>query len=234
MENATMTNKQTKILCIGDSIVEGYPYGLEASWVFEVEAIRAQEGKKELWINAGISGQTTAEIRSRLGYALLRWKPDLVILSCGTNDFLFLEGRAGQPDSAWENIRAMATIVHNCGVKVIIAAPPLTISRLATRRWSDGTDYDEVNRKLKALHQRIGTWCKERSDQAAQDDREIDAAMWDVQSLFLQLCGDGTAEEGTEAARLEERYFVDGLHPTREGYRRMAESLCEKLPLMNF
>ena len=221
-----MTEQKT-ILCIGDSIVEGYPYGLEASWVFGAEAIRAQKGKTELWVNAGISGQTTAEIRSRLGYALLRWKPDLVILSCGTNDFIFLEGNAGQTDSAWDNIRAMATTVHSCGVKVIIAAPPLTIPEMASRRWSDGTDYDEVNRKLKELRQRIGTWCEERADQAAQADCEIDAAMWDVQGLFLQLCGDGSTENAA-------RWFVDGLHPTREGYQAMAQQLCEKLPLMNF
>jgi len=227
-----MTEQKT-ILCIGDSIVEGYPYGLEASWAAGAEAIRAQEGKAELWINAGISGQTTAEIRSRLGYALLRWKPDLVILSCGTNDFLFLEGNAGQPDSVWDNIRTMATTVHNCGVKVIIAALPLTIPEMASRRWSDGTDYDEVNRKLKELRQRIGTWCEERANQEAQTHCETDALMWDVQSLFLQLCRDELAEDGgpTETAG---RWFVDGLHPTREGYQAMAQQLCEKLPLMNF
>ena len=225
--------EQKSILCIGDSIVEGYPYELEDSWVAGVEANRSREGKPELWINAGISGQTTAEIRSRLGYALLRWKPDLVILSCGTNDFIFLDGPRGNVDSAWANIKAMVTTVHNCGVKVIVAAPPLTIPEMASRRWSDGTDYDEVNRKLKELRQRIRTWCEERADQAAQADCEIDAAMWDVQSLFLQLCGDGLAENvgPTENAG---RWFVDGLHPTREGYRRMAQQLCEKLPLMNF
>ncbi|MBO5666959.1 MAG: hypothetical protein J6S45_05880, partial [Firmicutes bacterium] len=225
----TMTEQKT-ILCIGDSIVEGYPYGLEDSWVACAEQRWIQQhnnendGRDDLWINAGISGQTTAEIRSRMGYGLLRWKPDLVILSCGTNDFIFLEGAAGEPDSAWENIRAMANAVLCCGVKVIIAAPPLTIPQLASRRWSDGTDYAEVNRKLKELRQRIEHWCKEGAAEAAQENIPVQVMMWDVQQLLDQ----NVKREG-DTPEAASRWFVDGLHPTTLGYETMAKQLCELL-----
>ena len=148
-----MTNRKT-ILCIGDSIVEGYPYDLEDSWVAHAEQHwnRLQENPRDdLWINAGISGQLTSEIRFRLGPALNRYRPDLVILSCGTNDFIFLDGPRSEADSAWANIQAMAAAALQSGAKVILTAPPMTIPELASRRWSDGTDYDAVNRNWRTF-----------------------------------------------------------------------------------
>ena len=159
-----------------------------------------------------------------MGYGLLRWKPDLVILSCGTNDFIFLEGAAGEPDSAWANIQAMANAVLCCGVKLIVAAPPLTIPELASRRWSDGTDYAEVNRKLKELRQRIEHWCKECAAEEAQENIPVQGIMWDVQQLLDQnVKREGNTLEGAS------RWFVDGLHPTKQGYEAMAKQLLKLL-----
>ena len=217
-----------KILCIGDSIVEGYPFGEDASWVAHVEELWPH--RETRWINAGISGQTTGEIRRRLEWTLQRTTPDLVILSCGTNDFLFLDGPAGEAAGAFQNIEAMAEAARNSGAKVMVAAPPLTVGRLASRRWNDGTDYAAVNRKLKELRRKI----EQRCEESRTEDGEQALIFWDVQGAFLKWCGDGTAPEGSEEAKLEDIYFLDGLHPTRKGYREMAEFLCEKLPLMNF
>ena len=221
-----MTNRKT-ILCIGDSIVEGYPYDLEDSWVAHAEQHwnRLQENPRDdLWINAGISGQLTSEIRFRLGLALDRYQPDLVILSCGTNDFIFLDGPRGEADSAWVNIQAMAAAALQSGAKVILTAPPMTIPELASRRWSDGTDYDAVNRKLEDLRQRIADWCEERAAEAVQEKAPTTLLLWDVFGGFEQrLKEEGTTLEGAS------RWFVDGLHPTKQGYEAMAKQLLKLL-----
>ena len=222
-----MTEQKT-ILCIGDSIVEGYPYELEDSWVSHAEQ-HWNQGKEtlrdDLWINAGISGQLTSEIRFRLGPALMRYAPDLVVISCGTNDFIFLEGPRGDVDSAWANIKAMAAAALQTGADVIIAAPPLTIPALASRRWSDGTDYEAVNRKLRELRQRIVIWCDEQGEIVRENDAAINKVkLWDVQKAFEQW-----VEEDGGTLEAASRWFVDGLHPTKQGYEAMAKQLIALL-----
>lgn len=220
--------EQKTILCIGDSIVEGYPYDLEASWVSHAEQHwnQGEETQRDdLWINAGISGQLTSEIRFRLGSVLIRYEPDLVVLSCGTNDFIFLDGSRGEVDSAWANIKAMAVAALQTGADVIIAAPPLTIPALASRRWSDGTDYEAVNRKLRDLRQRIAAWCEEQEESIREKDAVINKVqMWDVQKDFEQWL-----EEEGRTLEAASRWFVDGLHPTNQGYEAMAKQLIALL-----
>ncbi len=73
---------RSKILvALGDSLTSGYPFNAEDSWV---EALR----RKTAWqvINAGISGDTLADMFYRLNKDVLVYHPDIVILMGGTND----------------------------------------------------------------------------------------------------------------------------------------------------
>ena len=212
------------IVCIGDSIVEGYPYGEQDSWVNCARRIR----KDAVWINCGVSGETTGQIRWRVkADGLLQETAGLqgetgglrpqtrwIVLSCGTNDFIFLEGDRGTAASAFDNIAAMVSEARQRDIGVMVTAPPMTIPAMASRRWVDGTDYDQVNRKLEELRLRLHRWCDK------QDENVIFLDLWEQ---YCRWC----AEEGEIA------YYVDGIHPTRKGYEKIAAFVCEKLPHMN-
>lgn len=73
--------------------------------------------------NAGIAGQTTAQILARLNDDVLVYKPDVVLLMAGTNDIL-----AGQVDQSYtnmmSNIELMVVGMMEQGCDVILATPP--------------------------------------------------------------------------------------------------------------
>ncbi|WP_066637027.1 GDSL-type esterase/lipase family protein [Desulfolucanica intricata] len=75
-----MVNRK-KIVCLGDSITYGYPYGTEVSWVRIIT--------KQLdmhMINKGINGDTTVQMQARFDTDVVPWEPSYVIILGGTND----------------------------------------------------------------------------------------------------------------------------------------------------
>jgi acyl-CoA thioesterase I len=78
-------------------------------------------------INAGVSGDTTADGRGRLAFALdaQKEKPELVVISLGGNDML----RALPPATVRENLEAMLAELDRRGIKALLlgmlAAPNL-------------------------------------------------------------------------------------------------------------
>jgi acyl-CoA thioesterase I len=73
------------IVALGDSLTEGY--GVEAHQAYPaiIEDRLQKEGVSSKVINAGISGETSSELLSRIDRVLLL-KPDIVILCTGAND----------------------------------------------------------------------------------------------------------------------------------------------------
>jgi acyl-CoA thioesterase I len=73
------------IVALGDSLTEGY--GVEAHQAYPaiIEDRLQKEGVSSKVINAGISGETSGELLSRIDRVLLL-KPDIVILCTGAND----------------------------------------------------------------------------------------------------------------------------------------------------
>lgn len=78
------------ILAFGDSLYAGYGLKRGESMPAHVEALLRQQGVNARVVNAGVSGDTSAAGRKRLGFALdmLPRKPDLVLLGLGGNDVL--------------------------------------------------------------------------------------------------------------------------------------------------
>jgi lysophospholipase L1-like esterase len=106
-----------KLLCLGDSLTEGY--GIEAgqTWVNLV--------KKDLKIevvNAGISGDTTAGMLSRCEPLLLKHKPTHIIILGGTNDLWF----GLRDEFIISNIQAISRHAKHYGVEVLIGLPTLS------------------------------------------------------------------------------------------------------------
>lgn len=74
--------KENTIIALGDSITYGY-LDVEYAWPNLV----SKELGVEI-INAGVNGETLNQMRARLDYSVISYKPDLVILLGGTNDVL--------------------------------------------------------------------------------------------------------------------------------------------------
>ncbi|MGI6066156.1 MAG: GDSL-type esterase/lipase family protein [Bacillota bacterium] len=105
-----------KIVCIGDSITYGYPFGPEYSWVNL--ALKNKTGMLTV-INKGINGDTARGVKKRFERDVVKNSPDTVIITVGTND-------------AWLGVKAenYLKMIEDCfcqardaGIRTIIGMP---------------------------------------------------------------------------------------------------------------
>lgn len=107
------------IVAFGDSLSAGYGLKPTESFPVQLEAALRRGGTAARVYNAGVSGDTTAQGRARLGFVLnsLKAKPDLVILQLGGNDML----RAIDPAQTEANLSAMLTELKKRRIPVLLA-----------------------------------------------------------------------------------------------------------------
>ena len=107
------------VLAFGDSLTAGF--GLKPADAFPAQLERAlkRDGLAVRVHNGGVSGDTSAAGRARLGWVLkgLRAKPDLVILELGANDML----RGLKPAETRANIEAMLVELKKRRMPVLLA-----------------------------------------------------------------------------------------------------------------
>ncbi|MHA1719447.1 MAG: GDSL-type esterase/lipase family protein, partial [Promethearchaeota archaeon] len=72
---------QTKLVCLGDSLTEGYDIDLNQRW----SDLLKENFNFEI-INSGISGDTTSGMLARFHQMVVIHKPSHVIIMGGTND----------------------------------------------------------------------------------------------------------------------------------------------------
>ena len=83
----TTNESKKKILCLGDSLTEGYGILKEYSYPSRLEEALKDKGFSVKVINSGQSGSTSKNGLKRIKW-LSRMKPDYVILALGANDGL--------------------------------------------------------------------------------------------------------------------------------------------------
>ena len=107
------------VVALGDSITQGVGASEQSAWPANLARLSG-------WrvINAGVSGDTSAQALARLPALLQEYKPALVIVSIGGNDFL-----RAQPSSATRaNIAAILRTAKESGSRaVLIGVPKLTL-----------------------------------------------------------------------------------------------------------
>jgi len=122
-----IVGEEVRILAFGDSLFAGY--GLEDSegdsYPAKLEAALRARGVNARVSNAGVSGDTSAAGRQRLGFVLEAEdaKPDLFILELGGNDLL----RGLSPEETRENFKAMLDALKAQDIPVLLMgmrAPP--------------------------------------------------------------------------------------------------------------
>lgn len=107
------------VVAFGDSLSAGYGLKPAESFPVQLEAALRRGGTPARVHNAGVSGDTTAQGRARLGFVLrsLKAKPDLVILQLGGNDML----RAIDPAQTEANLSAILADLKKRGIPVLLA-----------------------------------------------------------------------------------------------------------------
>ncbi len=113
------------VLAFGDSLYAGYGLDRGQSLPDAIQARLRTRGINATIVNAGVSGDTSAAGRQRLGFVLdnLPRKPDLVLLGLGGNDVL-RQIPAGETRA---NMTAMLDTLRERGVPVVLTgmkAPP--------------------------------------------------------------------------------------------------------------
>jgi acyl-CoA thioesterase-1 len=76
------------ILVYGDSLSAAYGIGEKDGWVSLLGERLKQRGSDYIVVNASISGETTSGGAARIGAALERFRPGIVVLALGGNDGL--------------------------------------------------------------------------------------------------------------------------------------------------
>lgn len=124
------------VLAFGDSITAGVGAG-------QGEDFPARLAADTGWqvVNAGVSGDTAREARERLAPLLANWRPELVIIELGGNDFLRRTPAARVRDYLREIVRGAKA----SGARVaLVAVPRLSLLRASVGALSDSPIYAEI------------------------------------------------------------------------------------------
>lgn len=138
-----------KVVCIGNSIVNGFPHRRSQSFPSVLRALTGWEV-----INKGQNGDTTSGVLARFPHDVLAHRPDMVLILTGTNDFIL--GLA-TPEEALQNLEEMAAMAREAGIRPVLLTPIGTDPEQAAAAWMSGAgiDYRAVNAKLEALSEGI-------------------------------------------------------------------------------
>ncbi len=148
-------------------------------------------------VNRGVNGDTTYGMYARFDSDVLAWKPDAVFLMGGCNDVF----TAGTADGARAQMARMAALARGHGIAPLVGTAIPLVPPAARRAWGPLTDFSHALAEL----EQYTAWLKRGG---AGDG--------------VPVCDFWTVFRG----RTEARYFPDGVHPTEEGHRWMAEAFC--------
>ncbi|NLK71598.1 MAG: hypothetical protein GX285_01095 [Clostridiales bacterium] len=188
-----------KFVCIGDSLTFGYGVAKNQCWT------RILEGKFNTEVvNKGINGQLTSDMTLRYNRDVIQEKPDHVIIMGGTNDFLH-----GMPlNTVIDNIIFMVNLTLEKNIVPMIGIQMLTDPIMAARRWSDDTDYAEVNNKISLYREWAYNYSKSNN-----------IKIFDFYDAFNRYLMNNSSDT----------LYFDGLHPTPEGHELMAAVIMHEL-----
>lgn len=128
------------VLALGDSLTAGYGAGQGESY----PELLAEQTPWQV-INAGISGDTSAQALARLPDLLVKHQPQLVIISIGGNDFLQRQNEQQTRD----NIQAMIALAQSNQAQVLLVGIPYYSVRAALGMPKDHPLYQEIADKEK-------------------------------------------------------------------------------------
>lgn len=103
-----------KIVCLGDSLTWGFPFGPQYSWVYLVSQRYGLE-----MINKGINGDTTEGMLDRFEQDVVRYRPTHVVIMGGTNDVIIRESL----DRIQYNLTQLVETSQKSGIIPVLGLP---------------------------------------------------------------------------------------------------------------
>ena len=188
--NENLQSKTTKdkvILCFGNSITAGMGLNLEEAFPALIQNKLDSLGLSYQVINAGLSGETTASGKNRVGW-VLNHKVDVFILELGAND-----GLRGIPLSETKsNLQSIIDLVleQNPDTKIVLAGMEIPPNM--------GPEYTSEFRKM-------------FSELAEENKLKL------IPFLLNNVAG------------IPDLNQADGIHPTVEGHKIVAENVWSVL-----
>lgn len=158
-----------KIVCIGDSLTQGYGVRRTENWVALLN-----EKNENNFINKGINGDTTGGMLSRFQRDVIDEKPQYVIIMGGANDFIM----EGNPGSVRANIMAMVHQAYHHRI-IPILGTGIKVDEVNFRKdWAEITDVGRLDEQIAEYRDWIikfcGTFEVKLIDFYAEFDRKID------------------------------------------------------------
>ena len=122
---AEISGEERRILAFGDSLFAGYGLAEDEGYPEKLQAALRARGIDAAVTDAGVSGDTTAAGRQRIGFVLdtLEAKPDLALVELGGNDLL----RGLSPTEARANLAAILEELRKRDIPAVLfgmRAPP--------------------------------------------------------------------------------------------------------------
>lgn len=196
-----MPQRALRIVCLGDSITDGYTYGQILMQAF------AEGGRPvPAVICAGVASDTAAQMLARLERDVLPFAPDLVTFSAGTNDSL----RGVTPVQYEAAVRGILDRLRAAGTRVILQTP------CAINAAPGGTPQEQQARQAKAA-----------AAEAVGDQYE--ASLRRLAAEFgLPVAETRKLQQAARAAG-QEIMAGDGIHPNYLGQSLMARAILDAM-----
>ena len=181
-----------KVICIGDSITQGYGVLPHETWV---ELLNRQN--EIVFINKGINGDTSGGMLARFQKDVIEEKPRYVLIMGGANDLI----TGSSPGSAQTNIMAMVHQAYYHQIIPIIGISIKADGETFRKDWAEMTAVSDLNDSIREYRNMLIKFCR----------------------IFNIACIDFYSEFEQRAQGDYRGYFIDGLHPTREGHKVLAD-----------
>ena len=173
---------------LGDSLTSGWKLPSSQAYPAHVQRALRQRGRRVRVINAGASGETVAQGLKRLP-AVLRRRPDVVVVALGINDGL----RGLPPEATEEGLRQILTRAQAAGARVLLCG-----LRIPPRHG------EAHARRFSQIYPRLAA---------------------ELRVPLVPFLLEGVAGEPS-------LNYSDGLHPSSEGHKRVAENVRPALEML--
>jgi acyl-CoA thioesterase-1 len=112
----TLSDTGPVIVFLGDSLTAGFGLAADDALPEQVANIFRDDGIKARIINAGVSGDTTANGLARFDWSVASAEPDLVVVALGANDYLM----GVDPEITKQNLSAIVQKANENDIDCIL------------------------------------------------------------------------------------------------------------------
>jgi len=187
-----------------------------AALSLSILTVNAQKPDSVMVFNAGINGNNTVNLLSRLEKDVLKKDPDLVILMVGTNDMMNINKTLSMQDYE-KNYQQLVDKIKNKAGLILMTIPPVYMPYVLERKPQFNGDSGLVQRKIDSANlviRRISTKNK--------------CILVDLNKILRACGGADTTRNGifTNEANMG---IADGIHPNANGYKIIAAALYQTI-----